>query len=188
MTKKRFYDAFLDGYKPAIQFETYSRHFNRVSDLPFPSYQLDEDLCMFFQTEELKQTYLDRMNGVNENSYEEIYIMGTTLGFPEKSVDLYAKARVLEAKTGIYPTEEEKMYKIGVNWAGFEFAGFLNVLEPDIQWLWNTYNQSKAVEEPFYLWTEESSYIEVPLGDFERLEEVKVYIMKERGLIPAVKG
>lgn len=184
MKKKRFYDAFLDGYKPAIQFETKSRYFHRVNDLPFPRYQLDEELCMFFQTEDQKQTYLKQMKGVDENSFDGIHIMGTTLGFPQKAVEFFAKMRVLESKTGIYPSGEEKMYKIGINWAGFEFSGYLPYLEQDVGWMWKTYNHPKAIENPFYLWTKDDGYIQILYGDANQLKEVHEYIMQKRGQVP----
>jgi hypothetical protein len=56
------------------------------------------------------------------------------------------------------------------------------------KWLWSTYTHPKAIEEPFYLWSQEASYIKVKIGDFVQLKEVSGYIMKKRGLVPAVKG
>ncbi|TCS96821.1 hypothetical protein [Hazenella coriacea] len=63
------------------------------------------------------------MDGVEEDTYDYHYIVGTNLGFPEQSVDVYSQMRVLEEQTGVYPEEEERS-KIGVEWAGFYFTFF----------------------------------------------------------------
>lgn len=60
--------------------------------------------------------------------------------------------------------------------------------------MWETYQHPKAIENPMYFWTDKvETYLSVPYGDYDRLHgnydrlrEVRDYIMKQHGLIPTV--
>lgn len=92
---KRDYEAFLDGYKPALLIESDAKMFPKLIDENFPSViayrRKDFDLYLFFQSEENKKKYLALNRGYEEDTYENHYLMGITLGFPKKSVEFFAE-------------------------------------------------------------------------------------------------
>lgn len=189
MLRKSYVDAFLDGYKPAIQIETFHSRFEDVSSSSHPRvpYMDSEELMMFFQSEKEKMNYLERIEGVNRFSYEANIVLGLTLGFPKKSVEYFSEMQeAMQQSDELFANM--KRYELGIEWAGFYFSTHFDLVEEETKWLWSTYTHPKAIEEPFYLWSQETSYIEVAFGDFDQLKEVRGYIMKKRGLVPAVKG
>jgi hypothetical protein len=179
--RKREHFAFLDGYKPALLISPRNQHFETIVATNFPHVVPFDDEAgshMFFQTEEQKEDYLKRMEGVGLRSYEFNMIVGEVLGFPVRSVEYFSKMRVLEDKIGYYPEEEEQT-KVGVAWAGFFFSSHIEFVEQEIHWLFDTYQHEKAVGLPLYLRTLEDGYIEIPYGDFAKLQLV-VQAIRER--------
>jgi hypothetical protein len=179
--RKREHFAFLDGYKPALLVEPKHKFFNLIpTNYPhLESYIEQDDIYIFFQTEELKNEYVKKVEGVSWGTYEFHKIIGEALGFPKKSVEFYARMRVLEDKIGHYPEEEEQT-KVGVAWAGFFFSSHLDFVEQEVHWLFNTYQHEKAVGLPLYLRTSEDGYIEIPYGNFEKLNLVVNTIKADR--------
>lgn len=179
--RKSYVDAFLDGYKPSM---ITKRRDKQLLTYPHnPTFDEEFGLGIFFQTEEQKCVFEKQMKDVEWGTYQYHYNLGIVLGFPLRSVKFYAAMRQLEDQTGEYPKEEEKN-GVGVIWAGFFFSSHLDFVLDEIVWLWDKYNHPKAIENPLYLWDKETSYLEVPYGDFERLRETRNYIMMKRGLIP----
>lgn len=176
--RKGFWEAFLDGYKPAILIERDHPNLHLLKD--YPSYPYDEKLILFFQDEKLRNQYLSKVKYVEKDTYEECCLLGLTLGFPKKSVEFFAKNDQVRLKTGVLPNRE---VELGMMWAGFSFSTHIDYVEHEARWLWNTYRHPKAIENPLYLWTKETSYLEVPYGDFGQLEEASEYIRKKRGLV-----
>jgi len=176
--RKGFGEAFLDGYKPAILIERDNPNLHLVND--YPSYSYDENLILFFQNEELRKQYKSKMKHVEKGSYEEDCLLGLTLGFPKKSVEFFARNFQIEKETGELP---DKDVLISMEWAGISFTTHIDYVEHEARWLWDTYKHPKAIENPIYLWTKETSYLEVPYGDFDQLREASEYIRKKRGLV-----
>jgi hypothetical protein len=173
--QKRDYEAFLEGYKPALTIKpTSSKYFTKVAALDFPRispFDIGPDSHIFFQTEEQKEDYQNRIEGIQWGTYDFHLIVGETLGFPKKSVEYFAKVRDLENKLG-YSSEEEKMTSIGVTWAGFYFASHIDVVEQEVKWLFDTYQHEKAIGLPVSLWTKETDTIEVGYGDLGRVKAI----------------
>lgn len=80
--------------------------------------------------------------------------------------------------------QEKERYKVGIRWAGFCFSTHLDLIEQEIDWLWNQYLHPKSENQPLYVWDYEENYLEVPYRNLNKLREVCEYIRKKRGLIP----
>lgn len=186
--QKRCEEAFLEGYKPAVVAITNNKYFKELLKYPHVTPVNDNPhTYIFFQNEELKDSYTTKMMGIKWDfgSYECHYHLGIALGFPERSVRAYADWRVAEERLGKYPEEEEKQ-SIGISWAGFSFTSYLDFIEQEVLWMWQTYKNSITIENSFCLWGKEEGYIEIPCGDVTRLNEVCEYIKNTRDLTPTV--
>lgn len=176
---KRDFQAFLDGYKPALIMDNDSRYFLRVKH--FPRYCYNKYLTYFFQNDSLKEKFTTELKKVVRGSYEECCLIGLTLGYPKKSVEFFARNDQIEKEIGVLPNRD---VAIGMAWAGFRFSTSLEFLEEEAKWMWETYQHPKANENPMYFWSDkENTYLSVPYGDVDRLREVRDSIMKERGSI-----
>jgi hypothetical protein len=180
--RKRADVAFLDGYKPALLIATSHKFFETVASTDFPRitpFDDEQGSHIFFQTEEQKVDYQKRIKGIELRSFEFNMIVGEALGFPMKSVEYFSKMRALEDKIGYY-SEEEEQTKVGVAWAGFFFSSHIDFVEKEVRWLFDTYQHEKAIGLPLYLRTSEDGYIEIPYGDFEKLNLVVNTIKADR--------
>lgn len=186
--RKWWWEAFLEGYKPAILHLKSSKEFDLLKEYPHicPFNRHHSKGCIFFQTKEQRKQYQEQMKDIQEDTYEWHYIVGKTLGFPERSVEWYSRMCELQNKIGKQP-DEKKKYDVGVHWSGFCFSSHLDIVTEEVRRTWNKYNHPKAINYPLYLWTKETSYIEIPYGDFDRLTEVCEYIRKKRGLVVTSK-
>jgi hypothetical protein len=141
---------------------------------------------MFFQNEELKTKYQEQIEGVEKDSYEEHLIVGLTLGFPRRSVEVFAKMREYENKTGETSKEEEE-YGVGIHWAGFGVQSHLEIVDQEIRWLWDTYNHPKSIDIPLDLWDKKySSFVKIPYGNFTKLEETIQLFKERRAALPSL--
>ncbi|SHF33820.1 hypothetical protein SAMN05444392_1167 [Seinonella peptonophila] len=184
--RKKYEVAFLEGYKPAVITTKKNPFIPELIKYPHnSSFDSDSNLYIFFQEEQQKTEFEKQIENIQEESYDYHYIIGLTLGFPKRSVQFYANMRQLEEILGKYPEEEERN-GIGVIWSGFFFSSHFVFFKEDVRWLWDTYTHPKAINHPLFLWTEETSYLEVPYGDFHRLNEMHEYILQKRGLVPAI--
>lgn len=176
---KRDYEAFLDGYKPALIMATRSKYLSLVEH--YPSYHFDEDVIYFFRTDEQRDWFIEKIEEVEKYTYEECILTGLLMGFPRKSVEFFANNERIRKETGVLPNRD---VAIGMAWAGFRFSTSLEILEEEARWMWERYTHPRAIENPAYFWSKkDNAYLSVPYGDVERLREVRKYIMKERGLI-----
>lgn len=181
--QKRWYSAFLDGYKPAtIELRTHESY-EQLKIYPHihPYNSHSEDCCMFFQTEEQKREYITQRALVQEDSYDYHVLVGTTLGFPSKSVTFFAD----------YFTRDDRgedirimKHKVGIRWAGFYFATHLDMVEGEARWLWDTYRGVKTAGEPLVLVAIGDDNYEVPHLDWNALATAVQKIKKNRGLLP----
>lgn len=170
MGKKRDYQAFLDGYKPALVIEPYRQAYPLVEH--YPRVEFDMDNNFHFHTEEKKREFEKALSMVERDSYEEEILIGSTLGFPPKSVEFFARCREIKKETGKMPES------LGVIWAGFWFATNVEIVYEEVTWLWNTYKNPSTEGEPLYLWGEDID-LKVEHEDYDGLEKACEYI-KER--------
>ncbi|MCH5585108.1 hypothetical protein MK805_09005 [Shimazuella sp. AN120528] len=178
MRKKRDYEAFLDGYKPALVIEPYRQAYPLVEHYPCVEY--DEDNTFHFHTEEQKRAFEEALNEVERGSYEEEFLIGSTLGFPQKSVEFFARGCEIKKETSKMPES------LGVIWAGFWFATDAEIVHDEVVWLWNTYKHPRTEGETLYLWGDDIDIdIEVPHGDYNALEKACEYIREKRGIVIA---
>ncbi|MBA4602746.1 hypothetical protein [Thermoactinomyces mirandus] len=100
---KRYEQAFLDRYKPAV-LGWNGKLFNEIyyqQLVKYPRiYPFEKKGYIFFQNDKLKNEYVERMSKV-KNSYEKHIVLGEMLGFPKMSVKKYAEMRALEDDGGI---------------------------------------------------------------------------------------
>lgn len=181
---KRFEQAFLDGYKPATITFRQSRFFDQFyPELKrYPNIEISNEVAegfMFFQTEEMKAEYINKMKNVEEDSFFDHYYTGLALGFPERSVRLFSNFREIEALIGEMPKEEERL-GVGINWAGFQFKSFLPFVQEEIGWLWSVYKHPKSVNVPLYLRANNQPSIEIPYGDYQLLDKLIKEIREEQ--------
>lgn len=171
MILKPEHEAFLDGYKPSILIGNDSEFISELEHYPSVLMDRNRDYIssLFFYTEEAKQAYLEKIIDIEQDSYEDHYLLGITLGFPEKSVDFSARMRVYKAQTG-EPSKEER-YAVGLIWAGFSFSTHMDYVSEEATWMWDTYKHPKSVEFPLYLCPSGNEILEVPYGDKTRLAE-----------------
>lgn len=182
---KKDYEAFLDGYKPALLIKNDAKIFSRLVE-KYPSVlaykRKDFDMYLFFQTEKCKKKYLHQNRRYEEDTYEDHYLLGVTLGFPKKSVEFFSE--LYGGRLSLEEQQEKERYKVGIRWAGFCFSTHLDLIEQEIDWLWNQYLHPKSENQPLYVWDYEENYLEVPYRNLNKLREVCEYIRKKRGLIP----
>lgn len=186
--RKWWYEAFLEGYKPATLHLRTSKEFEQLKKYPYihPFNKHHSEGCIFFQNEAKKQAYQKRIENVEEDSYQWHYIVGNTLGFPRKSVEWFSRMSELEDQIGEQP-EEKKLYQIGVHWGGFFFSSNIDFVVDEVKWLWSTYTHPKAIGNPLYFGVpEKEDYEEIAYKDFDRLVAFREYIRSKRGLTPMI--
>ncbi|MBA4602747.1 hypothetical protein [Thermoactinomyces mirandus] len=83
---------------------------------------------------------------------------------------------------GEYPGIEKKQV-VGVEWAGFYFATYLDFIESEINWMWETYKHPKAVNNPLYLWAPDIEAIEIPYKNDTALKEAVHFIKLKRNQV-----
>lgn len=182
MQRKRPEEGFLSGYKPAVLASPKSPFYDDLVQYPhITPFDPEPRSYIFFHTEQQKQDYKERIDGVEWGTYDFHYIVGNSLGFPLPSVTYYASMRELENQIGEYP-KSERVYGIGIIWASFFFSSHIDWCPQEIKWLWDTYNHPKANGLPLYLWSRETSYIEVPYLDFEAIRSAQEQIREARNL------
>jgi hypothetical protein len=181
MKLKAEYEAFLDGYKPAILIGEDSKNIQELEAYPSILIDRNRDYMshLFFQTETAKQTYMNAILDIELDSYEDHYLLGMTLGLPEKSVDYFA--RVQQKKLGTRAQELQES-GVGIIWAGFSFSANVEDLIAEVKWMWQTYQHPAAIEHSLYLCPVGNDMLEVPYGDEARLEEANAEIREIRGL------
>lgn len=181
--------ALIDGYKPAIVSERGKTYENLKQLYPYISsfISFEPESLIFFQTERHKDTYLERIESVTEGSPEFEYILGITLGFPEKSARWFSEIKKRKQELGKLPPEKA-LYGVGVYWAGFSFSSHIEYIDEEIQELWNTYDHPKANENSLYVSAIGAGKYEVTHSDLEQVRLVQREIMLNRNLISTVSS
>ncbi|PRZ12644.1 hypothetical protein CLV36_11240 [Laceyella sediminis] len=171
--KKRWYQAFLDGYKPAVLELNTLQTYSQLKEYPHITHVLPHEprSCLFFQNDTLMNDFKNRMDGVQAYSGAYHYHLGIALGFPERSVQYYAHMREIEELVGEYPIDEVEN-GVGVVWAGFYFSSHKAFVVDEINWLWKTYTHKEAVKHPLYLTDKKTDKtLEIRYGDFDSVKD-----------------
>lgn len=177
--------ALLDGYKPAIA-SMRGRTYEDLKQLyPYIQSSVNPESLIFFQNESHKKVYLERTKNVVEGSPEFEYILGITLGFPERSARWFSQIMERKQELGELPPEKA-LYGIGVYWAGFSFVSHIEYVDEEIQELWNTYDHPKANENSLYVSAIGAGKYEISHGDLEQVRKVQREVMISRNLISTV--
>lgn len=133
--------AFLHGYKPALTFTPhYIPPFYHPEDvkrlLTYPCIKgiqpHNKTADIYFQNEELKQSFQLRTKGFDHNEPEFHRILGETLGFPPLAADYFAKE--LQGLT-------DRSKRIGIEYNGINFIGSIDIMVECVKWLWDRYPQ-----------------------------------------------
>lgn len=138
--------SFLHGLKPAC--------FENITRLPqetaqhlelFPNIEIAHNQKIYFQTTKQKQYFLQKASLLQEDSPEAYALIGTTLGYPPKAVSFYKKHLERFKVDENQEREHYQQIRVGINYAGIQFAGHIKNLEDNITWLWGTYKSTMPV-------------------------------------------
>ncbi|WP_124727910.1 tetratricopeptide repeat protein [Staphylospora marina] len=175
------YESFLLGVKPACS--------ENILWLPtafqlklrrYPSVKKENRRgAIYFQTEEMKQRFLEETKNLSPDSPEYIRILGLTLGFPPKAVDFHVRSL---SRDPAHPQEATKWYnlhKVRANYAGNMFAENIDDLVENTEWLWNRYGREWDMSLSVIRETDQRLFLYlVPFGDREKLKEAEEGLRK----------
>jgi hypothetical protein len=134
-------DSFLQGIKPAYLCNQYQP--DDIDTLIQSNYP--HVLCggnhLFFQNESLKAKYLADMRGVAEGTWEDVFILGVTLGYPPLAARFFADAVFNES------LDEKRAF---FHYAGLSFAGSVEDDMKIASWLWLNINYPASPVEISY--------------------------------------
>ncbi|TCW40838.1 hypothetical protein EDC32_101487 [Laceyella sacchari] len=175
------YQTFLIGRKPALYGNTGSPTFMKNLHLfehyPCVTENIDifdgEDFYLFFQNEELKETFLSKLRDVKPRSPEFHRLLGVTLGYPPLAAQFFAECHRLEEEKHIDEYERLFKQKVSFYYSGIRCNGHVNDLVENSVWLWERYY---IEDEPFKVGMIEDNIVrlyEVKPYDFDELERVK---------------
>lgn len=177
MRKERFvpYEAFLNGYKPACYENTARLQPDILTRLEtYPHVELEENLKMYFQSTILLQEFVDQAKGLKLWSSDAVALVGKTLGYPPQAVAYYSQHW---ERSKIYKSLEEQRsqtVKVGMKYAGIQFAAHIDDLWENSYWLWDTYQQDYPI---WYMvtWLQEGMGVDfrVPYLDIKELARVE---------------
>ncbi|SHF07414.1 hypothetical protein SAMN05444392_10762 [Seinonella peptonophila] len=174
--------AFLAGYKPALDVRPNFRYFDYLKEnYPYIDEQDKYQNHLFFQTTQQKDEFLTRTEHLDHHAMNPAYAreLGLVLGYPQKSVDYFVWYITEETKGTQESTLEEG--KIGIKYAGIDFASHIDLLIEEVQWLWNTYDHPFARECISFVRVEDDLY-RLEYGNEEQLKKIEQYLRKELGL------
>jgi hypothetical protein len=163
------HEAFLKGIKPALY-----RAYNRGLAELFPKLQEYPHLkdhtgrYLFFQTEEKKQEYVDRIQQIDLNSPEYHKMLGLLLGYPPKAVDFFVRKCTDRSLSEV---------SIGLGYAGIRCVCDVRELIENTKWLWDTYQ----LDEELRLFIGEE-FVYVPYQDMNELIHVHASVLKQMAI------
>ncbi|MCH5584212.1 hypothetical protein MK805_04420 [Shimazuella sp. AN120528] len=132
-------EFFLKGYKPSYYNTELDEEFTKHLPELMKSYpyidkgiELMDDVqyYLFFQNDDLKMEFEDKMKGVLVRSPEFHEILGNALGYPPKAVRFYGQA---QRDTSL------KKKKVGLHYASISCSSSIDDIVENAFWLWNTY-------------------------------------------------
>lgn len=165
--------SFLHGYKPAFIFIPHhippyyeSEDVKRLLTFPcIPQIKPhDKPQDIYFQNEELKQTFQDKTKELDHNSPEFHRILGETLGYPPLAVNFYVKH---------LQNLVDWNRKVGFEYNGINFVGSFDTLIECTQWLWKHYPQQYFREREMILsYGKPSKRFKIAYKDINNLKSV----------------
>jgi hypothetical protein len=93
-------------------------------------------VTIYFQDEEKKQNYLDRVGRVIVDSAEYHRLLGVTLGYPPKAAECYALL-----------IDDLHTPSVGMGWDGIGCTGGVHDIEVNVSWLWDHYPSASFVDD-----------------------------------------
>jgi hypothetical protein len=115
---------FTSGIKPAYIAELFEVHHLSKK---YPSVILDENNHIFFQTEQLKNEFIDRIQTVEKDTPENHRIIGESLCYPPQAVNFFVQCME-------NPELREK--RAHFSYAGMNFAANVQQTLEITYWLW----------------------------------------------------
>lgn len=177
--------AFLAGYKPALSIRPSFRYFDYLKkNYPFIDEQDKQQNHLFFQTNDLKELFLSKTEGMLNSGKNPEYAreLGIVLGFPKRSVQYFVECLIKE-NNGT-PLEELNQGKIGVWYAGISFATHIDLFIDEVKWLWDTYDHPFARECLSFVEAGIDSVYRLDYGNEDKLELLEEILRKELDLTP----
>jgi hypothetical protein len=167
MNKKIMVDheAFLKGIKPAL-YRAYNQGLAELFPIlkEYPHLKDHTGRYLFFQTEEKKQEYVDRIQQIDLNSPEYHKMLGLLLGYPPKAVDFYVRKCTDRSLSEV---------SIGLGYSGVRCVSDVRELIENTIWLWDTYQ----LDEEMRLMVE-GEFIYVSYRQMEELKKVQAAILQ----------
>lgn len=176
--------AFLAGYKPALDVRPNFRYFDYLKENY--SYIDEQDKYqnhLFFQTTQQKDEFLSKIENIDHNAMNPDYAkeLGIALGYPQQFVDYFVWYIKEEMKKIQESTLESG--KIGIKYAGIDFASHIDLLIDEVHWLWDTYDHPFARECMSFVRANDDLY-RLEYGDKQQLNLLEQHLRKELGLTP----
>ncbi|WP_028776610.1 hypothetical protein [Shimazuella kribbensis] len=159
-------DAFLLGMKPAhygnTGCPTTMKYIDKLKRYPYVTNGIDisdDDYFLFFQNNELKNEFLDKLKNVKPRSPEFHKLLGVTLGYPPAAARFFATCM---SRTSL------ESYRLAIHYAGIRCVSHVDDLVENAIWLWDRYTE----QEDMKIMVNTSLY-PVIRYDIERLNEIK---------------
>jgi hypothetical protein len=167
-------DAFLLGMKPAYYGNTGSptmvNNMDKLEHYPCITDGIDifdgQDFFLFFQDEQLKNDFLNKVNQVPPRSPAFHELLGKALGYPPLAARFYAQC-----------TDNESLYdfSLSIRYAGVRCISHVDELIENATWLWDRYTENEDMKILI-----NTSYYPVIRYDTERLNEIKRIHKKQK--------
>lgn len=161
--------SFLCGLKPTLLLAEQQKGF--TSMLAYPNTEIhlipNRHQCLFFHTEQDKQTWIDRTQNMEHTSPEFHRILGLTLGYPPKAVDFFVKREECKKQGKFNELQRLKSKVVGLHYAGISCNGNYEDLISNARWLWDTYKQEEQLKVRV-----DSSYVFVEYRNDKKLAEI----------------
>lgn len=126
---EKAFKAFMSGIKPAyLCHHDYIGFYQRLVDLDFPKVQIRHDLTLFFQSNQLRDQFLVRSEGLEPGTPEHHRILGEALGYPPLAAKFFAESWVDRSLW-----EKSATFK----YCGYQFNGHIDDVIPIAEWLWS---------------------------------------------------
>lgn len=159
-------DAFLLGMKPAYYGNTACpttmKHINKLKCYPYVTEGIDisdDDYFLFFQNNELKSDFLDKVKNVKHRSPEFHELLGITLGYPPSAAHFFATCKNQSSM---------EAYKLAIHYAGIRCVSHVDDLIHNARWLWDRYNEDEDMKILI-----DTSFHSVERYDTDQLEEIR---------------
>lgn len=130
-------ESFLIGMKPAHYGNkgcpSTMKHIEKLKVYPYITDGInisDDEYFLFFQNEELKQGFVNRLAHVKAKSPQFHQLLGETLGYPPLATQFYAACR---------ENKQNYDYSIGLMYGGVRCINHIDDLTKNAVWLWDRY-------------------------------------------------